>query len=92
MRLGGSLRLGIRKNSFDSQDSKTVEEVAQRGCEWLIPENIQGQVGQGSEQCGLVEDVRADRQGGQIRGPFQVLSYPNYIILQVYNSLTTFFI
>jgi len=34
-----------------------LEQVAQTGSESPIPGNIQGQVGQGSEQPGLVEDI-----------------------------------
>jgi len=38
---------------------ETLELVAHRGGRCLIPGNIQGQVGQGSEQSGLVGDVPA---------------------------------
>jgi len=38
---------------------ETLEWVAQRGSGGPIPRNIQGQVGRGSEQPGLVEDVLA---------------------------------
>lgn len=34
-----------------------MEQVAQRGGRRPVPGDIQGQVGQGSEQRGLVEDV-----------------------------------
>ena len=37
----------------------TLEQIAQRGSGGPIPGNTQGQVGQGSEQPGLVEDVPA---------------------------------
>ena len=37
----------------------TLEQVAQRSGRCSIPGNIQGQVGWGSEQPGLVEDVPA---------------------------------
>jgi len=36
-----------------------LEQVTQRGGRCPIPGNIQGQVGRGSEQPGLVEDVPA---------------------------------
>ena len=42
---------------------ETLEQVAQRGSGGPIPGNIQGQVGQGSEQPGLVEDVPAHCRG-----------------------------
>jgi len=35
---------------------ETLAQVAQRGGGCPLPGNIQGQVGQGSEQPGLVED------------------------------------
>jgi len=45
--------------SFD----ETLERVAQRGGSCPIPGNIPGQVGQGSEQPDLVEDVPAHCKG-----------------------------
>jgi len=44
---------------FLSEGGETLEQVAQRGSGGPIPGNIQGQVAQGSEQPGLVEDVPA---------------------------------
>lgn len=35
----------------------TLSQIAQRGGGCLTPENFQNQVGHGSEQRGLVEDV-----------------------------------
>jgi len=40
-----------------------LEQVAQRGTGGLIPGSIQGQIGQGSEQPDLVEDVPAHCRG-----------------------------
>jgi len=40
-----------------------MKQVAQRGSEGPIARNIQGQVGPGSEQPGLVEDVPAHCRG-----------------------------
>lgn len=37
--------------------------LAQRGGEYSIPRNIQGQAGQGSKEPGLVEDVPVHCQG-----------------------------
>jgi len=39
---------------FYCEGAETLEEIAQRGSGGCIPGNIQGQVGQGSEQPGLV--------------------------------------
>jgi len=46
-----------------SEGGETLEWVAQRGSGAPIPGNIQGQVGRGSEQPGLVEDVPAYCRG-----------------------------
>jgi len=48
---------------FYNQGCETLAQVAQRGGRCPIPGNIQGQVGQGSEQPGLVEDVPAHCRG-----------------------------
>ena len=40
-----------------------MEEAAQRSSGGSIPGNMQGQVGRGSEQPGLVEDVPAHCRG-----------------------------
>ena len=50
-----------------------MEEVAQRGGRCPIPGNIPGQVGRGSEQPDLVEDVPARGRGLDkmtSKGPF----------------------
>jgi len=56
-------RLGIRKKLFYYEGSEMQEQVAQRSSECLLPGNSQGQVGRGSEQLGLVEDVPAHSWG-----------------------------
>jgi len=50
-------RLDTRKKFFCSKGGETLERVAQTGSGGPIPGNIQGQVGRGSKQPGLVEDV-----------------------------------
>jgi len=52
-------RLVIRKKLFYNEGGGTQAQVAQRRDRCPIPGNIQGQVGQGSEQPDLVEDVPA---------------------------------
>lgn len=47
------------KMFYHSEGGKTPELVAQGGCGCSIPANIQGEVGQGSEQLDGVEDVPA---------------------------------
>jgi len=49
---------------FYREDGETLEQAAQRGSGGPIPRNIQGQVGQGSEQPDLVENVPAHCGGG----------------------------
>jgi len=53
---------------FYHEGDETLEQVAQRGCRCSIPGNIQGQVGQGLEQPGLVEDVPAHCKGTGLDG------------------------
>jgi len=53
----GRFRPDIRKKFFYNECGEALELVAQRGSGSPISGNIQGQVGQGSEQPGLVEDV-----------------------------------
>jgi len=55
----GRFRLGIRHRFFYSEGGEALEQVAQRGGRCLMLRNIQGQVGRGSEQPDLVEDVPA---------------------------------
>jgi len=51
------------KEIFYNEGCETLERVDQRGGRRLIPGNIQGQVGRGSEQPDLVEDVPAHCRG-----------------------------
>ena len=52
---------------FYSEGGETLEEVAQRGGRCPIPGNVQGQVGWGFEQLGLVEGVPAHGRGAGTR-------------------------
>ena len=59
---------------FCAEGGETLAQVAQRGGRCPVPGNIQGQVGQGSEQPDLVEDVPAHCRGVGLDGlscPFQ---------------------
>jgi len=60
-------RLDIRKKYF-TVGGGTQERVTQRGSGGTIPGNIPGQVGQGSEQPGLVENVPAYCRGDRLDG------------------------
>jgi len=53
------LRLDMRKKFFTGRMVKHLAQAARRGSGGPIPGNFQGQVEQGSEQPGLVEDVPA---------------------------------
>ena len=59
----GRFRLDVRKNFFYNESGETLAQVPQRGGRCPIPGNIQGQVGWGSEQPGLVEGVPAHCRG-----------------------------
>ncbi|GAB0206191.1 mitochondrial enolase superfamily member 1 [Grus japonensis] len=52
-----------KEEMFYNEGAETLEQVAQRGCGCPIPGHIQGQVGRGSEQPDLVEDVPAHCRG-----------------------------
>ena len=64
---------------FYDERGETLAQVAQRGGRCPISGDLQGQVGQGSEQPDLVEDVPAYCRGGWTRWPF--LSLPTQTIL-----------
>ncbi|PKU34471.1 pol- hypothetical protein [Limosa lapponica baueri] len=59
----GRFRLDIRKKFVYDEGGETLAQVNQRGGRCPIPGNIQGQVGWGSEQPDLVEDVPAHCRG-----------------------------
>jgi len=54
-----------------------LEQIPQRSCGSPIPGNIQGQVGWGSEQPGLVEDVPAHCRL-EARLPLKIPSNPKH--------------
>jgi len=57
-----------KEEIFYDEGNETLEHVAQRGGGCPFPGNIQGQVGRGSEQPGLVEDVPAHCKGVGLDG------------------------
>jgi len=76
---GGRFRLDLRKNFFYHEGGEALAQVAQRGGRYPIPGNIQGQVGRGSEQSGLVEDVPPHCRGLGLDGLER--SLPTHTIL-----------
>ena len=63
---------------------ETLEQVAQTGGRCPIPGNVQGQVGCGSQQYGLVEDVPAHWAGWYyvtFEGPLQPKLFDDSMIL-----------
>ena len=78
------IQTGHKEEIFYHEGSKTLAQIAQRGNGGPIPGNIQGQVGWGSEQPGLVEDVPAHCRGlGQMTSkcPFQPKAFYDSMIL-----------
>jgi len=57
------IQTGYKEDSFYDEGGQTLERVPQRGGRCHIPGNIQGQVGRGSEQPGLVEDGSSHCRG-----------------------------
>ena len=51
------------RGSKDNEDGETLEQANKRGCRCSIPGNIRGQVGRGSEQSDIVEDVPGPCRG-----------------------------
>jgi len=71
----------MSRKFFYDEGREALEEVAQRGGSCPIPGNIQGQVGQGSEQPDLVVDVPTQCRGVGLRWPLKVPSNPNYSVI-----------
>jgi len=59
----GGFRLDIKKKFYYHEGGETLEQIAQRSSGGPNPGNIQGQVGRGFEQPGLVEDAPAHCRG-----------------------------
>ena len=60
---GGQIQTRQKEEIFYNESDETLEQIAQRGNGVPIPGNIQGQVGRGSRQPALVEDVSAYCRG-----------------------------
>ena len=58
-----SIYKGCKKKFLYEESGKTLEQLAQISCGCPILGNLQGQVGRGSEQPGLVEGVPAHCRG-----------------------------
>ena len=56
----GGFRLDIKKKFFNV---RVVEQVAERSCGCCLPGSVQGHVGRGFEQPGVVEGVPAHGRG-----------------------------
>jgi len=61
--LSGKIDIRYKEEIFYNGGGETLAQVAQRGSGGPVPGNVQGQVGWGSEQPGLVEDVPACCRG-----------------------------
>ena len=59
----GRFRLDARKKFLHREGGEALEQVSQRGCGCPLPGSVQGQVGWGFEQPGLVEGVPAHGRG-----------------------------
>jgi len=59
----GRFRLDTRKKFFYKDGGEALAQVVQRSCGCPLPGSVQGQVGWGFEQPGLVEGVPAHGRG-----------------------------
>jgi len=59
---------GYKEEIFYNGGGETLEQIAQRCSGGYTPRNLQGQVGWGSEQPSLVEDVPAYCRGIGLNG------------------------
>ena len=55
--------MGHKEEIFYNESGEALAQVARRGCGCPIPGSVQGQVGWGFEQAGLVEGVPAHGMG-----------------------------
>lgn len=70
----GRFRLNIRKTFFYCEGFETLEQDAQRGCEFPNPGSVPGQVEQHFEQLSLTDGVPAmvgDWELDDLLGPIQ---------------------
>ena len=61
----GRFRLNLKRKFF-TVSGETLAQVAQRSCGCPHPGRVQGQVGRGFEQPGLVEGVPAHGRGVEL--------------------------
>jgi len=74
-------RFRLKEDILYSEGCEALEQVAQRSCGYPLPGSVQGQVGWGFEQPGLVEDVPAHGRGGWNQMIFKVPSKPNHSMI-----------
>jgi len=55
------------EREFHDEGSEALEQVVRRCCGCPLPSSVQGQVGRGFEQPGLVEGVPAHGRGARTR-------------------------
>jgi len=78
-----------REKILYCEGGETLEQVAQQGCECLLPGSTQDQTGQGCEQPGLMGGVLIYSTGlelGDLKGLFQPKPFyeiPAYIAQQL---------
>ena len=79
---------GCKEETSYNEGVETLAQVAQRGGRYLVPGDIQGQVGRGSEHTDLIEGVPAHCRGVGLDGPQQ--SLPSQSILWFHDILEQF--
>jgi len=81
------------KEILHSEGGETPAQGAQRSCRCPLPGRAQGQVGQGFQQPGLVEEVPACGRGlepDDLLGPFQPKPFRDSMKLEkgIFSGLT----
>ena len=59
--------MDVKEEILHHEGGEALEQAAQKSCGCLIPGSVQGQVGWGFEQRGLVEGVPSHSRGGVAR-------------------------
>lgn len=78
---GGQVQIRYQEEITYLEGGEALEQFSQRGCEYPIPGNVQGQVGWGFEQLDLVRGICVHSKESWKQIIFKVTSNPNYSMI-----------